>query len=373
MATPVRVLPPRSAKTIARGVIYSTVVQDHPRSCSQSRLSSDVAPHPQAAQSASTNSHPKLPGARRGRPRTRVPAHGNEQPLPNGFPSPSTFSDPENYDAVPSARALQSGRDNHPVSQIHLENNPGTVIVPITNPRAPAMSGMTTPGVRELLQKLVDIVGDQSLATPARDGLTPAREGQTPDRVESQSPNNPGSLSGTLRLPRQVGFSENTNGTTSGVVRNLNSNFPYTENFAEEYSPRHSRRPPETREGGGNLAPCYPVQQNTNVSASNFKNKNNNKLAEANNFGSKNFPPAESFVEMDSAVSFRENIAEVDNQKTVRFKDGTCVVVPSEMDLDNSKIVEFLYNSAVKGPAVETQCEKTRVLVAGSDCQAVCP
>ena len=130
---------------------------------------------------------------------------------------------------------------------------------------------------------------------------------------------------------------------------------------------------PETREGGGNLAPCYPVQQNANVSAFNFKNKNNTNLAEANNFKSNDFPPAESFGEMDSAVSFRENIAEVDNQKTVRFKDGTRVVVPSEMDLDNSKIVEFLYNSAVKGAPVERQCEKTRVLNAGSDCLAVYP
>ena len=95
----------------------------------------------------------------------------------------------------------------------------------------------------------------------------------------------------------------------------MNLNFPNTENFAEEYSPRHSRRAPATREGGASLAPCNLTQQAKNLPAVTVKNKNNADLAEANNFNLNKIPPAESFGEMDSAVSFRENIAQVENNK----------------------------------------------------------
>ncbi len=69
----------------------------------------------------------------------------------------------------------------------------------------------------------------------------------------------------------------------------------------------------------------------------NLKNKNNknNDLAEASNLDLNDCPPVYPFCEIDSGVSLRENIAEVDTLKIVRFKDGNRVTVTSDMKLDN--------------------------------------
>ena len=69
MASPGRTLPPRAAKSLARGVIYSTVLQDHPRSTGQSREGSDVPPRPPQVPSARSQSREATDRPRRRRPR----------------------------------------------------------------------------------------------------------------------------------------------------------------------------------------------------------------------------------------------------------------------------------------------------------------
>ena len=58
--------------------------------------------------------------------------------------------------------------------------------------------------------------------------------------------------------------------------------------------------------------------------------------------------PTGSCGELDSAASFRDNVEEVDSFRVVKFKDGVKVDVPSDINLDSSRVLEFIYNSAPK-------------------------
>ena len=58
--------------------------------------------------------------------------------------------------------------------------------------------------------------------------------------------------------------------------------------------------------------------------------------------------PTGSCGELDSAASFRDNVEEVNSFREVQFKDGVKVAVPSDINLDSSRVLEFIYNSAPK-------------------------
>ena len=65
--------------------------------------------------------------------------------------------------------------------------------------------------------------------------------------------------------------------------------------------------------------------------------------------------PTNSCGELDSAASFRDNVEEVDSFRVVKFKDGVRVDVPADINLDSSRVLEFIYNTAPKpaGPSRE--------------------
>ena len=157
-------------------------------------------------------------------------------------------------------------------------------------------------------------MGDQSLATPARDGLTSAREGQTPDRVEQGSPDNSGERENTLRLPRQVGEARNSNATQSTVARNLNLNFPGDGNFAQEYSPRRPQRESAAPERSDPHPPQNSIFQGTEVPVINNKNLNfqkvkNSRLVEFAATNDFTGPEESTQADLDSAASFRDHVA----------------------------------------------------------------
>ena len=93
MATPGRILPTRAAKSLARGVIFSRILQDHPRSTGQNREGSDAHPTASAPSSARAQSREATDRPRRGRP-MKV-SKRNVQNLHSNFPNPDVYSDPE--------------------------------------------------------------------------------------------------------------------------------------------------------------------------------------------------------------------------------------------------------------------------------------
>ncbi len=132
----------------------------------------------------------------------------------------------------------------------------------------------------------------------------------------------------------------------------MNLNFPGDGNFAQEYS---SRRPQRESAAPGR-SEARPQQnlifQGTEVPVINNKNLNSQKIKNSRlvDFSATNDltgPEESTQADLESAASFRDNVAEVKNRKVVQFKDGTEVTVPFEMNLDNSNVLEFLYNSAV--------------------------
>ncbi len=176
-----------------------------------------------------------------------------------------------------------------------------------------------------------------------------------------------------VNTPRQVGEARNSNATQSTVARNLNLNFPGDGNFAQEYSPRRPQRESEAPERSDRRPPQNSILQGTEVPLINNKNLNfqktkNSRLVDFATANDLTGPEESTQADLESAASFRDNVAEVKTRKVVQFKDGTEVIVPSEMNLDNSNVLEFLYNSALKSAPKEPPSTARREAPMGSDC-----
>ena len=213
MASPGRTLPPRAAKSLARGGIYSTVLQDHPRSTGQSCEGSDAHPVPHVPPPTRPQSREATERPRRGRPVKNK--HRNVPNVSADFPSADSYTDAENSQAGERPLTPQTDREGQSGSRSaggpsqSLEQASAVLVQP--TPAHP-VPGMAAPNLENLLknfsQNLITIFNGQSQATETRDGEV---SGVTPEHTPEVSSENPS----TMVLPRQVGVARGSNVQTS--------------------------------------------------------------------------------------------------------------------------------------------------------------
>ena len=274
MATPGRILPPRAAKSAARGVILSTVLQDHPRAFSQNRDGSDARPQAQAAQPAQTHAvetaeaqaHHETPRSRRGRPkkaRNRTGFVGN-------FPGPVSDSEFENSGISNSARSPRADQDDQRESQVTAQSLDNTLLgSPSGGLALGATHGtqavvQTIPNIVENFAKnLISAINSQLVADPAHQRAFVETQAQAPqsDSEEAQA---------TIPFSRQAGTAVNPSGPNSNVVRNLaknlgNLNSQSVTSCAQDYSPRLQRSGPRLPESRVSAHPEAQVQRRTSL------------------------------------------------------------------------------------------------------------
>ena len=218
------------------------------------------------------------------------------------------------------------------------------------------MSGVTAPVLENLLKisnQLINIISGTSHATTPLDGVG---SGVTPDHSPDVSRDDPS----TMMLPRQVRVARASNAVPSNAQiagRSLNVSFTPQESFSQDYSPRASRRAPAREECRRSPARAVSLPRSTSVRALD-KRINTCTTRPAGPECETPHPelhPTDSCGELDSAASFRDNVEEVNSFREIQFKDGVKVAVPSDINLDSSRVLEFIYNTAPKpaGPSRE--------------------
>ena len=159
MASAGRTLPPRAAKSLARGVIYSTVLPDHPRSTSQSREGTDAHPVPLAPPTTQSQSREATERPRRGRPAKN--RHRNVPDVSADFPSADSYTDNENSqvgDRPPTPqtdREGQSGSRNTRADPQSLVQASAALAQP--TPAHP-VPGVAAPNLQNLLKNFQEIL-----------------------------------------------------------------------------------------------------------------------------------------------------------------------------------------------------------------------
>ncbi len=187
MATPVRSLPARAGKSAARGVILSTVLQDHPRSFGRDRDGPDVQPRAQAAQAAQTlaESNPETPRSRRGRPKKS--GTRNRTGFVGGFPAPVSDTEFETSPMPVSARAQQADQRGQPGLQESAHSLDNTLLgSPSGGHASEAAHGPQNPVqnipniIQNFAESLISALSGHSVAEPART--------RAPIEIQAQAP-----------------------------------------------------------------------------------------------------------------------------------------------------------------------------------------
>ena len=363
MATPSRTLPPRAARSAARGVILSTVLQDHPRipvqnrdgSASQPQAQAAQAANTQAAQAASAQPHQETPKSRRGRPRkTRI-----KTSFVGNFPDPASDTEFDNSGVSSTARTPRADRDGQRDPRVSDQSLDSTLLG--TASGGPALVAAHGPQVQvqnipniiqNFAETLISAWNSHSVANSAHARAPTDTQAQTPQR-------NSGEAQATIPLSRQAGGAENPSGPNLRIIRNLNPNFqnpdfPDSESCAQDYSPRLQRSVPRLPVSVVTTRPEAQARRSTSVPAPTAETRLQRNLGSLERVHPRpeNFPD-ETQLELDSSVSFRENLEQVEDVKVLRFKDGVQVNVPSDINLDSSRVLEFIYKSVSKSAPSE--------------------
>ena len=156
MASPGRILPARAAKSLARGVIYSTVLQDHPRSTGQCREGADAHPMPVAPPATHVQSREATERPRRGRPTKN--RHRNVPNVSADFPSADSYTDNENSQVCEHPLTSQTDREGQSGSR-NARADPQSLVqasAALAQPTpAHPVPGVAAPNLQNLLKKIL--------------------------------------------------------------------------------------------------------------------------------------------------------------------------------------------------------------------------